>query len=48
MIDARLESNGLILFSDIPVNIQLVTLLFLSNVSKLSTGTNKIDSHFYW
>ena len=38
MIGARLESNGLIFSDDIPVDIQLLTLLLLSHVSKLSIG----------
>ena len=44
MVDSRLVSNGLIFSDDIPVNIQLVTFLLLSNFSKLSIGakTRKI------
>ena len=38
MIGARLGSNGLIFSDDIPVDIQLLTLLLLSHVSKLSIG----------
>ena len=38
MVGSRLVSNGLFFSNDIPVNIQLVTFLLLSNISKLSIG----------
>ena len=39
MIGGRLGSNCLIFFGDIPVDIQLVTLLLLCNVSELIIGS---------
>ena len=39
MVGSGLVANGLIFSGDTPVNIQLVTLLLLSNVSELSIGT---------
>ena len=39
MVSSGLVSNGLIFSDDIPVNVQLVTFLSLSNVSELSIGT---------
>ena len=38
MVGSRLVLNGLIFADDIPVDIQLVTFLFLSNISELSIG----------
>ena len=38
MVVSRLLSNGLIFSDDIPVEIQLVTFLLLSNIRELSTG----------
>ena len=38
MIGSRLVSNGLIFSDDIPINIQLVTFLLVSNISELSIG----------
>ena len=38
MIGARLGSRGLIFHGDIPVSIQLVTFLLLSNVNQLRIG----------
>ena len=38
MVDSRLVSNGLIFSDDIPVDIQLVTFLLLSNIRELSIG----------
>ena len=44
MIGSKLVSNGLIFSDDIPVDIQLVTFLLLSNITELSIGrkTRKI------
>ena len=38
MVGSRLVSHDLIFSDDIPVNIQFVTFLSLSNISELSTG----------
>ena len=38
IVASRLISNGLMFSDDIPVNIQLVTFLLLSNIRKLSIG----------
>ena len=38
MVSSRLLLNGFIFSGDIPVSMQLVTFLLLSNVSKLSIG----------
>ena len=38
MIGSRLVSNGLIFSDDIPIDIQVVTFLLLSNISDLSVG----------
>ena len=38
MVSSRLLLNGFIFSGDIPVSMQLVTFLLLSNVSKLSVG----------
>ena len=38
IVRSRPESNGLILFDNIPVDIQLVAFLLLSNVRELSIG----------
>ena len=38
MAGSRLVSNGLIFSDDIPVDIQLVTFLLLSNIRELSIG----------
>ena len=40
MVGSRLVSNGLIFYGDSLVDIKLVTLLLLSNVSKLDIGAN--------
>ena len=44
MVSLSLVSNGLIFSNNIPVNIQLVTFLLLSNIRELSNGakTKKI------
>ena len=39
IVGSKLTSNGLILSDDIPVIIQVVTFLLLSNVRELSIGT---------
>ena len=39
MVKKRLVSNGLIFSDDIPVDIQIVTVLFLSNIRELSIKT---------
>ena len=39
MVKQRLVSNGLIFSDDIPVDIQIVTVLLLSNISELSIET---------
>ena len=39
MVESRLVSNGLTFSDDIPVNIQLVTFLLLSNIFELSIQT---------
>ena len=38
MVGSRLISNGLIISDDIPVDIQSVTFLLLSNIRELSIG----------
>ena len=38
MVGQRLASNGLIFSCDTPFDIQLVTLLLLSNVNELNIG----------
>ena len=38
IVGSRLVSNGLIFSDDIPVDIQVVTFLLLSNTRELSTG----------
>ena len=38
MIGSRLVSNGLIFSDDIPIDIQVVTFLLLSNIRDLSVG----------
>ena len=38
IIISRLVSNGLIFSGDIPVDVQLVTFLFLSNIMELNIG----------
>ena len=38
MVGVRLTSNGLTFLGDTPVDIQLVTFLLLSNISKSSIG----------
>ena len=38
MVGSKLVSNGFIFSGDIPINIQLVPFLLLSNVSGLSIG----------
>ena len=38
MVGSRLVSNGLIFPDDVPVNIQLVTFLLLSNIRVLDIG----------
>ena len=47
MVEARLTSNGLIFSSDTPIDIQLVTFLFLSHTNELSIGekTKTFDNH---
>ena len=47
IVGSKPVSNGLIFSDDIPVNIQLVTFFFLSNIRELSNGTKtrKFDSH---
>ena len=40
MVGSRLVSNGLIFYGNSLIKIQLVTLLLLSNVSKLDIGAN--------
>ena len=47
IVGSRLVSNGLIFSDDIPVLIQLVTILLLWNVSKLSIGTETKKNTFY-
>ena len=44
IVGSRLESNDLIFSDGIPVYIQLVTFLLLSNNSELSTGTKTTKS----
>ena len=39
MVKQRLVSNGFIFSDDIPVDIQIVTVLLLSNISELSIET---------
>ena len=39
IVGSRPVSNGLIFSDDIPVDIQLVTFLLLSNIRELSIGT---------
>ena len=44
MVGSRLVSNGLIFSDDIPVTIQLVTFLLLSNISELRIGAKTIKN----
>ena len=39
LVGSRLVLNGLIFSGDIPVNIQLVNFLLVSNIRELSIGT---------
>ena len=41
VVISRLVSNSLVFSVDIPVDIELVTFLLLSNTSELTNGTKK-------
>ena len=45
MVSLRLIWNGLVFSDDIPGDIQLVTVLLLSNTRELSIGV-KLENHF--
>ena len=47
MVGARLRLSSLFFSRHIPVDIQLVNFLLLSNVSELKTGEKKIDKHYH-